>query len=219
MAIVDNKIANQYEEYRASEEHSRWTFGNRILYDMCKEKPYHDEDDVIAGKIWLIGRSYAASIERRNNAGDFRGDDFYFYEVVPKIKGIGEELDARLDLLRNDDRTIHDCINEILSTHLFLENIITEITRQRNTSFVSKYLHFHCPDKFFIYDSRAKSAIGKIVHGRYKDNISGLECDEEYGKFVLRMLKFQQYLQEKTGRFESPRDIDSFLLAENKRAF
>jgi hypothetical protein len=39
-------------------------WGNHILYRMCHKQPGHTNVDVIAGKIWLIGRAYAAAIER-----------------------------------------------------------------------------------------------------------------------------------------------------------
>ena len=42
-----------------------YSFGDKILYDMCQDKPTHKEKDIVAGKIWLIGRSYSASPERR----------------------------------------------------------------------------------------------------------------------------------------------------------
>ncbi|AJH77677.1 hypothetical protein [Heyndrickxia coagulans] len=42
-----------------------WSFGNEILYEMCRKNPDHNKADVIVGKIWLIGRSYAAAIENR----------------------------------------------------------------------------------------------------------------------------------------------------------
>jgi hypothetical protein len=35
-------------------------YGNQILYRMCQEQPLHTDTDVISGKIWLIGRAYAA---------------------------------------------------------------------------------------------------------------------------------------------------------------
>jgi hypothetical protein len=38
-----------------------WDFGNKILYNMCRAKREHKEDQVIIGKIWLIGRTYAAA--------------------------------------------------------------------------------------------------------------------------------------------------------------
>lgn len=53
------------------------TFGNQILYDMCEPKnnPW-GEPNRLADKIWLIGRSYAASPERRYyRKKDDRGAD------------------------------------------------------------------------------------------------------------------------------------------------
>jgi hypothetical protein len=32
-----------------------WDFGNQVLYEMCRANPEHAKDDVIIGKIWLIG--------------------------------------------------------------------------------------------------------------------------------------------------------------------
>lgn len=72
---------------------SRWKYGNSVLYRMCEEEPEHKQIDVIVGKIWLIGRSYAAAIERRKNAVVV-GDDFYYDEVAPKLLEIGPELDV-----------------------------------------------------------------------------------------------------------------------------
>ena len=82
-------------------------------------------------------------------------------------------------------------------------------------SLASKYLHFHCPDKFFIYDSRARSAINKLVKKPDKHMLAGLDSyDPEYADFVCRMLELQEYLDGVTGLLESPRRMDSFLLSE-----
>ena len=55
-------------DVNASQQKSLWDFGNGILYDMCAIYPAHKSVDQIVAKIWLIGRSYAAAIERRKNA-------------------------------------------------------------------------------------------------------------------------------------------------------
>ena len=81
-----------YKDYM-KQESFRWEFGNSILYQMCKDNPKHDQADVVVGKIWLIGRSYAAAIERRKNADDFLGDDFWRpvrKEKVEQTLGIWE---------------------------------------------------------------------------------------------------------------------------------
>ena len=42
--------------------------GNKTLYALCEEYPLYDNPgkDALSGQIWLIGRSYAASPERRH---------------------------------------------------------------------------------------------------------------------------------------------------------
>jgi hypothetical protein len=43
---------------------SIWDLGNQVLYSLCQAHPRHDHSDAIVAKVWLIGRSYAAAIER-----------------------------------------------------------------------------------------------------------------------------------------------------------
>lgn len=195
---------------------SRWKYGNSVLYRMCEEEPEHKEIDVIVGKIWLIGRSYAAAIERRKNAVVV-GDDFYYDEVAPKLLEIGPELDDRITKLRKSKGLILDDIKLVLSTHKFLMDIFYELTGLEKRSLASKYLHFHCPEKFFIYDSRARVGIGKLVKRPNKGILTDVSnCDPEYGDFVCRMLELQEYLDEQLGVYELPRKLDSFLLTAIK---
>ena len=214
--MVVSGVEKQYKEY-LKQKNSRWEFGNSILYQMCEDNPLHNDADVVIGKIWLIGRSYAAAIERRKNADDYQGDDFYYDAVAPKMLEIGKDLDSRIESLKNNTGIIADCVPEILSTHKYLMDAFMDLTGLEKRSLASKYLHFHCPEKFFIYDSRARAAIGKIVKRPNKKILLGIDDhDAEYGDFVCRMLELQEYLDEKLGVYEKPRAIDSFLLSEVK---
>lgn len=214
--MVSAGIEKQYKEY-LSQQNSRWEFGNSILYKMCEEYPLHNDSDVVIGKIWLIGRSYAAAIERRKNADDYQGDDFYYDAVAPQMLEIGKELDERISSLKNNSRIIADRVPEILSTHKFLMDAFLDLTGLEKRSLASKYLHFHCPDKIFIYDSRARTAISKIVKRPDKKILTKLnDFDAEYGDYVCRMLELQEYLVEKLGVYEKPRAMDSFLLSAVK---
>lgn len=214
--MVVSGVEKQYKEY-LKQKNSRWEFGNSILYQMCEDNPLHNDADVVIGKIWLIGRSYAAAIERRKNADDYQGDDFYYDAVAPKMLEIGKELDSRIESLKNNTGIIADYVPEILSTHKYLMDAFMDLTGLEKRSLASKYLHFHCPEKFFIYDSRARAAIGKIVKRPNKKILLGIDDhDAEYGDFVCRMLELQEYLDEKLGVYEKPRAIDSFLLSEVK---
>ena len=69
MPITDEKaLLNNYREFveQSKVKGPRWAFGNEVLYRMCRESPLHEDPDVVVGKVWLIGRSYAAAIERRS---------------------------------------------------------------------------------------------------------------------------------------------------------
>lgn len=165
----------------------------------------------------LVGKMLMEGLDVYMPLVDDHGVDFYYDAVAPKMLEIGKGLDSRIESLKNNTRIIVDCVPEILSTHKFLMDAFMELTGLEKRSLASKYLHFHCPDKFFIYDSRARAAIGKVVKRPDKKVLSGVEeYDAEYGDYVCRMLELQEYLDERLGTYEKPRAIDSFLLSEVK---
>jgi len=143
-------VAPRKEQVVSSVESSAWDLGNKILYDMCRQYPAHNNSSEIIAKVWLIGRSYAAAIERRKNTGSsqFNGDDFYFEKVAPEIKR--SEIDAWLDALDAIDEVSESTLEVILSAHLNVTELFSSISGLEKRSLASKYLHFHCPDLFFI---------------------------------------------------------------------
>jgi hypothetical protein len=180
---------------------------------MCREHPSHEQEDEVVGKIWLIGRSYAAAIERRKNATD-ENDDFYYSVVAPKMIAIGKELDEKLNALKNSDGNVRDNLSLVLGTHKFVMDAFYEVTGLEKRSLASKYLHFHCPKMFFIYDSRAKMGIHRFVKRPDKTLLVDMNSyDAEYGDFVCRMLELQEYISANLNLSPSPRQIDSFLLS------
>ena len=208
------EIVKLYKKYQAK-ENKNWAYANSILYRMCEEEPYHNSKHVIAGKILLIGRSYAAAIERRKNAKE-SNDDFYYNKVAPQILSNSKKLDSLIITLRQSKNTIEEDLSIILKTHNFLTSIFVKLTGLEKRSLASKYLHFHCPNKFFIYDSRANTTIKKLIkksnHNIHKQSKN---VDPEYGNFVCRMIELQKYLEEHTGKNLTPRELDSFLLSLN----
>ena len=195
----------------------RWTFGNEVLYRMCFEHPWHNNDEEIIGKIWLIGRSYAASIERRQNAKE-TNDDFYYGTVAPNIRRIGSDLDCKIEVLKHDGKSAADDIGLILETHKLLQTAFEKITELKKRSLASKYLHFHVPSKFFIYDSRANRHITEIVHKplKYCLDKQGKE-DDEYKMFACRMLELAELWCDELGYEPSPRELDTFLLMDDSK--
>ena len=88
--LIDTRIA-QYQKTKASS--TRWKLANDTLYNLCNKYPLHTNADEIVAKMWLIGRSYAAAIERRTNADGFSGD-FYYDAVAPELLKKGNAIYA-----------------------------------------------------------------------------------------------------------------------------
>ena len=122
---------------------SAWDLGNKVLYKLCSERPLHKTDQEIIAKIWLIGRSYAAAIERhKSKSSDSKGDKFYERKVAPKIRC--SKIDKWFTRLKRDPKA-----ENAIELHSKLTGLFYEISELEKRSLASKYLHFHQPDLFF----------------------------------------------------------------------
>lgn len=194
---------------------SVWNKGNGVLYDMCSRYPTHNADDEIIAKIWLIGRSYAAAIERRKQKSDEDGDGFYTNNVAPMIRK--SKIDHFLEPLKGYRKITADNFEEIMTVHLYVTDLFNKISGLDKRSLASKYLHFHYPMMFFIYDSRACNGIRKFssITGRASKTTDAL-ADNEYRKFSEKCLALRSHIKEKFGQSLKPREIDNLLLFAEK---
>jgi len=193
---------------------SLWDLGNKVLYSLCRKHPGHEKADEIIAKIWLIGRSYATAIERGKNKGknedekDNRSsDEFYEQDVVNKIKNFEFRIDKGLIKVKS--------ISDGVVVHKQLLDIFQNINGQNMRSLASKYLHFHKPKYFFIYDSRAVNAIHKVTPDRRKIMLIDVNVfDSEYREFCSRCEWLQSYIKDKfkLKRKLTPRQLDKLLL-------
>jgi len=185
----------------ALDAQSVWDLGNSVLYKLCAEYPGHADADVILAKTWLIGRAYAAALERRRNA-DVLGDAFY-------MKVAREFRSARLDGWFRDPGGNQQ---EAIETHKKLTDLLQRITGFEKRSFASKYLHFHFPSQFYIYDSRAAKSARKLVRLDRGRSRSGEE-DADYADFFSRCEQISKHIGDLIKRPTiSPRQVDKVLL-------
>jgi hypothetical protein len=201
------------EFIREATSQAAWDFGNQVLYDMCTANPGHNQDHIIIGKIWLIGRAYAAAIERRRTAGEALGDAFYETVVAPRIRE--SEIDAWFEAIRagsSDDLTLH------LEVHARVMRLFTEISGLEKRSLASKYLHFHFPQRFYIYDSRAYRVICELTDPVGKRILNLGDHDDVYGRFFVRCRDLSQRLDAQLGKRLSMREFDKVLLAYSRSA-
>lgn len=190
-----------------------WHFGNEILYKMCKENFEHKNDTHILTKVLFIGRIYAAAIERRKTKNNDINDNFYINAVAPKF--LNSDIDKYLKHLKNFDSLDMNNLKMVLETHYYLTKLINEITELNKRSLVSKYLHFHLPELFFIYDTRAVEALRNLISKVPTDlkYLTELEnVDIEYAKFFCKCYALKTEIKHKFNYDFSNRHLDNLLI-------
>lgn len=189
-----------------------WDFGNEVLYELCNKNFKHEEECKIIAKVWLIGRSYAAAIERRRNKTDIN-DDFYISKVAPLFKN--SKIDSLLASLNRRKEITTENLMEILRVHYYLMQEIKKITKIEKRSFCSKYLHFHLPDLFFIYDSRVVTALRKYSSRVPKECTyltKSENIDNEYAKFFVKSFALKKQIKKEYNLKLTNRQFDKILI-------
>jgi len=217
-----NQLLDDYISFHRSPRSKIGDKGNEVLYDMCKKYPSHENIDEIIAKIWLIGRSYAAAIERRKNKKE-SNDNFYVW-AANKIKKFG--FDEKINNIPNKDKLDTKSVGVICEAHSYVTKRFYEITKLSKRSLASKYLHFHRPI-VPIYDSRARLSISELINiykflkelpykivFNIKTPING---DSEYVKFIKKIFSLQKFLLESNCQYYTVRDIDKYLIELQER--
>ena len=186
-----------------------WTLGDCILYDVCANHPRHGDPQEVTAKVWLIGRAYSAAIERRAKV-DANADSVYEDRVVPKLTS--SDIDARLEELRKFDRLDDRSLPPVLHAHNYLTQLFREISGLANRSLASKYLHFHMPSLFLLYDSRAALGLRLLRPRCRTTRCPAGAFDGEYAPFASKVLDLLDDIDAERGVRLTPRQIDRVLL-------
>jgi hypothetical protein len=182
-----------------------WDTGNTVLYRLCAREPKHTKDAVIVAKLWLIGRSYAAAIER-GVSGKYSGDKLYTQLATRVLKG------SKIDTILAGVRALRRPeVDTVALAHKAIVKVFRRISGHDNPSLASKYMHFHCPRIVYIYDSRAMSAIRRVTKP-VKPPPAKTVLKSPYALFFLRCEVFRKTLEKKLHRKLNPRDVDKVLL-------
>lgn len=190
-----------------------WDFSNAILYKLCKDNFNHDVDDHTLTKVLFIGRIYAAAVERRKNKSNIINDNFYTDTVAPAFGK--SKLDEKLADLKTIKNVKPENIKSILQAHYYLMRMLQKITALNKRSFSSKYLHFHLPDLFYIYDSRSVTALRQFISQVPKDLKHMLELesiDDEYTKFYCKCFDLKRQIKTQFDIDLTSRQLDNLLI-------
>lgn len=192
-----------------------WDLIDKTLYSLCQKNYTHDTMNSIKAKLWIIGRTYATGVERKIKTNGYQGGSLsqlanHLYNNRIQVDTILGELKAN----SNGTTITRQKLEKIVSLHGRLVDLIKDITRNNYCprSFVSKYMHFHCP-VVPIYDSFASRILNKFI--RWNNNLTVFDkpkiVDEEYMWFVLR---FWELYKRASGQVDVERVkyLDYYLL-------
>ena len=163
----------------------------------------------VIAKVWIIGRTYAAAIERRSNRTTLN-DEFYIKTVGPAI--VRSKIDPWIANARRYHQPNDESFATLMKVHYQVMQLFNAISGLNKRALASKYLHFHAPNLFYIYDSRAVAAMRQLasIVGRVTGTITN--ADEKYCRFASKCLRLQNHVQRQFGVCLTPRQFDNLLL-------
>jgi hypothetical protein len=208
-------VAITPELIAAATRPSPWDVGNAVLYQLCRDHPAHTQADEIIAKLWLIGRTYAAAIERRRIKTSFSGDAFYIDHVAPKL--IEWRIDSWMEGLPGHRDVSAANLEDVLTCHGRLTAAFYKLTKLDKRSLASKYLHFHHPRLFFIYDTRAEAALRRLSLARPTPAKSAPDVDQVYAAFARKCLALREHVKATHDIDLTPRQLDNLLLEVARR--
>jgi hypothetical protein len=193
---------------------------NEVLYELCEDHPRHDVDAIIIAKVMMIGRVYAAAIERGRESAGAGGGDFYETMVAPMIRRspIDRWLEA-LDRRQNNKGSEDEEMALNLETHKRVMRLFHRISHKERRSLASKYLHFHSRKRFYIFDSRAAWSISQLTKPMRRTLPRLREHDKVYARFCLRCQDLNKRITGRRGPLLLPRELDNVLTAYHRKYF
>ncbi len=212
-AGVMNNLLHRYE-VTVRDYEQNWVALNKVLYDLCRRYPDHQRRDGVNAKLWVIGRTYATGIERQIRTQGTQGSSMT--QLADHIWNHRRQVDTSLQPLGAVKEPLDvEKIKLILMAHGQLLSVIQPLLRTKLSprTFVSKYLHFHCP-AVPIYDNVAVSALRGLCPLRKNFQVIVLpkQADGQYGRYVLRFWQLYQDMRHR-GEPVSVKLLDEFLLA------
>jgi hypothetical protein len=203
---LESQLTHATQHYR-----SAWEAIDTELYGLCRRHPSHRNPTDVYVKLTVIDRVYRAGLARAWKGS--RDPETAAAEILTEhadliVPSLGELQDCPLD---------RDTVGEIIRLHGALTRALQPSAGDRwLTSFVSKYLHFHCPITP-IYDSRSASTINDFVDGAAAKRIrAGVPVPPgrilPYYRFATKFLALQERLAIDTELRPTVKEIDHLLL-------
>jgi len=203
------QLAQAMTSYRVG-----WQSVDTELYELCRRRSNHQDFDDVYAKVVVISRVYNAGL---NRAWKGSGD-------------LGPEVQIAKCLISHAD-LVADPLKELAGKPFDRASLVKivalhgQLTRTLSIpagdvwliSFVSKYLHFHCPI-VPVYDSRASTRIRRgLVDRQYARSLQAAVPQPEgrvrtYYQFATVFLALYERIYAESGLQPSVKEVDYLLL-------
>jgi hypothetical protein len=143
-------LAEAWSDYQSS-----WAVVDQELYDLCRRKNHDRLEDVYA-KVSIINRVYMAGLARSIQGSEDLDAELTVGRLLLEHE---HEVSSQVRSLQSIDDLTAETVGAIVEAHgTITRQLAPRLGGVKLSSFISKYLHFHCP-MVPIYDSRAAEHI------------------------------------------------------------
>lgn len=185
---LDELVDEAGKRYKQALDLWPFRFGTDVLYRMCEAAPTHVDVPTTISKLWLIGRSYAAALERRRDKATHQEPYLRTARALQADRAWADQLEAVRGFSTDVDAYGAENVALLVQTVDALAEHFNEHTGLRKTSLASKYIHFHQP-RVPIYDSYSDKALTRYVGRRdVPADLSVLWTEGKYGRHVARFV-------------------------------
>ena len=190
-----------------------WGLVDDALYDLCRRHPGHTDRSEVTAKIAMVGRVYAAGLERRVTPPPGQQAIAVIAKYAREHGGEIDRIIMALDPVQEplDPASMSLIVEQHGRLTALLRAVATDGKAPR--SFASKYLHFHRP--FVpIYDEYARQKLSRLVRWESSCLPFALSAsgDREYWDYCIRFFRLYEAWRA-AGVWVTVKTLDAYLWA------
>jgi hypothetical protein len=204
LAVMGDDLLKAADRYwaRTQTDARAWQPGREALRQLCAAP--HSDVNATVSKLWLIGRSHSASLDR-THVGWKPGR---YQKTAEKLRAIG--LDRLLRAVRGCGEAYDDRHVDLIQTAVeAVTAVLYKTTKQRKLSLASKYLHYHAPS-VPMYDSKSCLWYTSVTGRGHRADVA--TRPDAYGRHFARFLTIRTRLIAHGVKSVTARTLDDFVM-------
>jgi hypothetical protein len=210
-STLARRVAQAMTSYRAE-----WQSVDSELQELCRRRFNHEDFEDVYAKVVVIARVYSAGLNRswkgtRSPSPEVQVSNCLVCHAGLVADSLKELVGQPFDRAR---------LNKIIALHGQLTRTLSGPAGVWLTSFVSKYLHFHC-SIVPVYDSQASAHLRRGLVDRLR--VRSLQAsvaepevhDPAYYRFATVFLALYERIYARSSLQPSVKEVDYLLLGNS----